>query len=86
MNLEKSKAGLHLQKLYDDINKEDMDFRDFNISKVYAKKLIEENEIQNRDFTYKVEKEIPKDKTKRSTLYNNISNYEEEEAVLYEKI
>ena len=70
MTDDKAKNGNNLKRMYDKLNKQDMDFRDYNISKIYAKHLIESNNIQNTQYTYKV-KENRKEK-------NSVYKYNEQ--------
>ena len=52
MTKEKVEAGQYLKNVYKELEAR-MDFRDFNISKIRAKELIEKSEVLNTDYFYK---------------------------------
>lgn len=74
MTEEKAKAGNYLKKVYNKLSLEETDFREFNISKMNAKKVIEEKNIQNT--IYKYEKKKSKTEIKNEVRKEeNINDY-----------
>lgn len=69
---EKAKAGNYLKRLYNKLTIEETDFREFNISKMNAKKLIEEKNIQNIEYNYETKGKV--EKRKENTNYNYYRN------------